>query len=57
MNRIHDYQRKLDERDFLPLLPEQEEVAERIVKEMTKDVKAALMSLEAWKQCSRRGFA
>lgn len=52
-NRIHDYQRKLDERGFLKLLPEQEAVAERIVKEMTKDVKASLMSIEAWKQHDR----
>ena len=48
MNRIHDYQRKLDESDFLPLLPEQEAVAERIHKEMTKDVKASLISYTAW---------
>ena len=53
MNRIHDYQRKLDERDFLPLLPEQEAVAERIHKEMTKDVKAALIDYMAWVETFR----
>lgn len=52
MNRIHDYQRKLRE-DFRPLLPAQRIVAERIRKEMTKNVKASLMSIEAWKQYDR----
>lgn len=52
-NRIHDYQRKLDERGFLPLLPKQEEVAKRVHKEMTKDVKASLMSIEAWKRITQ----
>lgn len=52
MNRIHDYQRKLCE-DFRPLLPAQRIVAERIRKEMTKNVKASLMSIEAWKQYDR----
>lgn len=47
-NRIHEYQHKLRQ-DFRPLLPAQRIVAERIRQEMTKGVKASLMSLEAWK--------
>lgn len=46
MNNIDQYEAKLSE--FLPLLPAQEEVAERIIREMTKDLKVNLWTYRAW---------
>ena len=54
MNNLAQYESKRDA-EFLPLLPEQEEVAERIRQEMTQNVKASLLSYEAWgkiRECS-----
>ena len=47
MNNVPQYESKRDA-EFLPLLPEQEEVAERIRQEMTQNVKVRLCSYEAW---------
>ena len=52
-NNTTEYLQKLTERDFLPLLPAQLSVAERVRQELTKDVKASMMSYEAWRGYDR----
>ena len=49
-NNTTEYLQKLTERDFLPLLPAQLSVAERVRQELTKDVKASMLTLEAHKR-------
>ena len=50
MSGLAQYESKLSELDFLPLLPEQQDVAEKIRQELTKNVKAQLCSYEAWEK-------
>lgn len=55
-NNIAEYMKKVHAAGFLPPLPEQLEIAERIFRERTRHVRVQLKGPKAWYRIHRRFF-